>query len=96
MKFVVKNFYLFRAESLNREQLENRTWKLPAKIFQVLQRTARGEFFDFLRDAFADSGNFGERFLILQIGKTAAECFDGARGVHVSANFERVFALQFH
>ena len=36
MKFVVKSFYFFRAEPLNREQLENRPWKLPAKIFQVL------------------------------------------------------------
>src|SRR5260370_4064938 len=66
VKFVVKNFYLFRAEALNRKQLENRTWKLPAKIFQVLQRTAGGEFFDFLPDAFADSGNVLERFLVLQ------------------------------
>ena len=94
LKFVVKNFYFFRAEPLNREQLENRTWKLPAKIFQVIQRTAGGEFLDFLRDAFADSRNFRERFLVLQIGKSAAECFDGARGVSVSADFKRVFTVK--
>jgi hypothetical protein len=94
VKFVVKNFYLFRAEALNRKQFENRTWKLPTKIFQVLQRTAGCQFFDFLRDAFADPRNFRERFFVLQIGKSAAERFDGARGVTVSADFEWVFALK--
>ena len=61
---------------------------------QIFQRTGCGQFFDLRRDRFADSGNLGERFFVLQIGQIAATSFNRARGVGVSANLEWIFILQ--
>ena len=94
MKFVVKNFYLFRAKPLNGEELKDGSRKFPAQIFDVLERPGRRQFLDLCRNGFSDSRNFGERFFILQIRQASAPGFDGAGSVRVSSNFERVFTLQ--
>ena len=95
VKFVVQRFNLFRAQTRDREQLQNCRRKFRAQVFDIFQRAGRGEFFDFRRDRFTDAGNFGERLFVLQIGETSAPRVNRPRCIGVSPDLERVFPFQF-
>ena len=95
LEFLVKGFDLFRAETRNREQFQDGRRKFRAQLLQIFQRTSGGELFDLERDAFADAGNFSQRFFILQVRDVSTKCFDRARGVDVRSNLERILAFQF-
>ena len=96
VQLLVKRLDLFRAEPRNREQLEDGSRKVRAQFLQIFDRPGRDELFDFFGDAFADAGNLGQRFSVLQIGNIAAESLNRTRRVRVSADLERIFVPQLH
>ena len=93
-QLLVERLDFSRAQAGNREQLQNGLRKFSAQIFEVFQRTGRGEFLNFQCDALPDPRNLRHCFFILKIWYVPAKSFDRARGVRVSPDLERIFALQ--
>ena len=95
LELLVKGFDLFRAETGNGEQLENCRWEFRMQFLQVFQRAGGCDFFNFIRDAFANARNLAECFFVLQIGHTTAPGFNRARRIRIGSDFERILAFQF-
>jgi hypothetical protein len=95
LQFLVKRLDFFRAKSRQREELENVRRKFRAQILEEFQRPGLNQFLDLGRDRLSDSRNFFQRLFVGEVGDIPAKGFERTRGVGVSADLERVLALQF-
>ena len=86
---------LFRAQSRQREQLENVRRKFRAQFLEELQRPGLDQFLDLRGDRLPDAGDFLKRFQVGEVRDIAAPGLELTGGIRVSADLERVLALQF-
>src|SRR5262245_16352433 len=94
-ELVIQRLDLLRPNTWDLKQLDEAAWHGRFEFVIIAEFAGGNQFVDLFRDAFADAFDLIEATLGDDLHQRLIQTFERARGVVVSASFERILAFEF-